>query len=190
MMMQIGDAGEVDGEGPMNSGSSRQTAGDEKMILVGFKRTLHTAHQMRPSKKHSHRYPHHHKHRAARTRHHTVTTGITRLLWSFLVLFLVICDSQTESVWRALFVGGSGGNGAEAASILPAEETVATVSPGAVGLLGAREGDSITEEAASGGASVNHTKLLELVMEGLGLTTIPDVRLRIMMFDIRLERYH
>ncbi|XP_050091210.1 uncharacterized protein LOC126574857 [Anopheles aquasalis] len=184
MMMQLGDVDEVrcplddDGEGSINSGRSGQTAADEMMILVGFKRTLHTAHQMRPSKKHSHRYPHHHKHRDPWCRPAHRPYPVTRVLWCSLVLFLVICDSQTALVWRAL-VGGGGS--AEAASILPPVETVATVGPGAVGLLNGRDGDSITEEeeaaASGGGASVNHTKLLELVMEGLGLTTIPDVRL-------------
>ncbi|XP_035893732.1 bone morphogenetic protein 5-like [Anopheles stephensi] len=135
------------GMSPDGCGSS-----DDTLLAVGFKRTLHT-----PAKqKHTYSYPHHHHHHQRPNVRRRCVLRVSKFL-SFL-LFLVICDSQT--VCRAAF-----------------RASAATIGHTA----GADNTDSIMgrveAEPTSGGAIRNRTKLQEIVLEGLGLSALPDVRL-------------
>uniref|UniRef100_A0A182M4V0 Uncharacterized protein n=1 Tax=Anopheles culicifacies TaxID=139723 RepID=A0A182M4V0_9DIPT len=130
-------------------------ADDDVLLAVGFKRTLHTP---VPGKRHTHSYPHH---------HHYYRRGVLRVskFLSFL-LFLVICDSQTVS--RAAFrtsaatIGHLPGADADTDSIISGSDDGA---------------------AATSGAAINRTKLQEIVLEGLGLSALPDVRMKLKETD-------
>ncbi|XP_050080346.1 bone morphogenetic protein 5-like [Anopheles maculipalpis] len=130
---------------------------DDTLLAVGFKRTLHTP---SPGKqKHTYSYPHHHHHRPSARRR-----GVLRVskFLSFL-LFLVICDSQTVS--RAAFRASAATIGHSAAGITDS--------------ISSRGGEVVDEHGppTSGAAIRNRTKLQEIVLEGLGLSALPDVRL-------------
>uniref|UniRef100_A0A182QCT3 Uncharacterized protein n=1 Tax=Anopheles farauti TaxID=69004 RepID=A0A182QCT3_9DIPT len=137
-------------------GSCDDTAAAD-VLLVGFKRTLHPP--VPVGKKHSYRYPHHHHHHSPRV------LRVPKFL-SFL-LFLVICDSQTVS--RVAFR-------TSAATVRPASPA-ALADAHTDSIIISSDGDRALETPTSG-AAINHTKLQEIVLEGLGLSALPDVRLR------------
>uniref|UniRef100_A0A182KG11 Uncharacterized protein n=1 Tax=Anopheles christyi TaxID=43041 RepID=A0A182KG11_9DIPT len=138
-------------------------------VSVSFKRTLRTL--SAPGKKHSRSYPHHH-HYTPRDdrRRYRVPSVVIQFLSKFL-LFLVICDSQTVS--RAAFR-------ASAATIPPSPGadvyTDSIISSGGGGGGGDEDGGGAAVQPTSG-APINHTKLQEIVLEGLGLSALPDVRM-------------
>ncbi|XP_053658892.1 uncharacterized protein LOC128707959 [Anopheles marshallii] len=140
---------------------------DDVLLAVGFKRTLHTP---VPGKQHTYSYPHHH-HYCTRGGRNIRRGGLRVPKFLSFLLFLVICDSQTVS--RAAFR-------TSAATIghLPGAD-VATDSIISGGDGGAGDGGSTS------GAAINHTKLQEIVLEGLGLSALPDVR----MMNISPQEY-
>ncbi|XP_058055303.1 bone morphogenetic protein 5-like [Anopheles bellator] len=144
------------GDNKLDMAGNRENDSDGAMLLsLGCKRTLHTPDERMPGKKHFHRYPHHYQHRLR------ASVTVSKFLWS--LLFLVFCDS--ELVARVLF-----------RSSLQASAAMMIVPAGAAG-DSSDEAVPATSGVARARAIVNRTKLLELVMEGLGLTAIPDVRL-------------
>ncbi|XP_049291876.1 transforming growth factor beta-1 proprotein [Anopheles funestus] len=150
----------------MGSGDA-SPADDDILLAVGFKRTLHTP---VPAKQHTYSYPHHH-HYCPRSAQN-IRRGLLRVskFLSFL-LFLVICDSQTVS--RAAFrtsaatIGHMPGADVDADSIISDRD------------------DGGADGASTSGAAINHTKLQEIVLEGLGLSALPDVR----MMNISQQEY-
>uniref|UniRef100_A0A182P1D3 Uncharacterized protein n=1 Tax=Anopheles epiroticus TaxID=199890 RepID=A0A182P1D3_9DIPT len=147
---------------------------------VSFRRTLHTP---APGRQQSHSYPHHHHycHTGRLGRPH----GVAQLLSNFL-LFLVICDSQTV-VSRAAFrtsaatIGHHPASGADVYTdsiiISSGSEEEAEVGVGDGVGAGAGGGEGGAEVQPTSGAAINHTKLQEIVLEGLGLSELPDVRM-------------
>ncbi|XP_052861152.1 protein 60A [Anopheles cruzii] len=129
------------------------------LLALGCKRTLHTPDHRMPGKKHFHRYPHHYQHRLR------ASITVSKFLWS--LLFLVFCDSEMVAL-RSSFQASA------AMMIVPPGAGAASHWP--TYQRGPPEADT-TSGVPRARAIVNRTKLLELVMEGLGLTTIPDVRL-------------
>ncbi|XP_052903286.1 uncharacterized protein LOC128310636 [Anopheles moucheti] len=155
----------VPGCGPC-PGDEPPTA-DGMLLAVGFKRTLHTP---APGKQHTYSYPHHHHYRSRGGQN--IRRGVLRVpkFLSFL-LFLVICDSQTVS--RAAFR-------TYAATIGPwpgADGDTDSIISGSDGGAG--------DAGSTSGAAINRTKLQEIVLEGLGLSALPDVR----MMNISPQEY-
>ncbi|XP_053678977.1 uncharacterized protein LOC128729326 [Anopheles nili] len=156
----------ADGRPPPVAGmGSNDEIASPGALLVGFKRTLHPP---VPGKKHSYRYPHHP--RAERRCGVTAgSTGSVLRVLSFL-LFLVICDSQTVS--RVAFWSA-----ADAATIGPARTQVARPDEDSIIAGGGNEPDTSGGMGVPSGSAINRTKLQEIVLEGLGLGALPDVRL-------------
>uniref|UniRef100_A0A182N3P1 Uncharacterized protein n=1 Tax=Anopheles dirus TaxID=7168 RepID=A0A182N3P1_9DIPT len=147
----------------------------DDVLLVGFKRTLHPP---VPGKKHSYRYPHHHHHHhhqpARRTPLCTPASVLRVSKFLSFLLFLVICDSQTVS--RVAFRTSAATVRPPAPAAAPAAVDADTDSI----IISSSDGDvdgGGGEAAPTSGAAINHTKLQEIVLEGLGLSALPDVRL-------------
>lgn len=162
-------------------------------MCVNFKRTLHSAHPL-PHNKHSHRYPHHYQYPAPTTATQAgCTTRVGRLLSSsylskfLILLFLSICDNRACRTLPTL---------AEAATVVSSSSTSSSsttvpmlATPGSTSSSSSSISISssstpsssqteVSSDSESSGAAVtfNRTKLQEIVMEGLGLSDIPDVR--------------
>ncbi|XP_040170854.1 uncharacterized protein LOC120904699 [Anopheles arabiensis] len=158
-----------------------------RTTALSFRRTLHTP--VARGKKHTYSYPHHHHYTALTPPPHRevvpggvrcrVVPSVVSFLSKFL-LFLVICDSQTVS--RAAFRTSV----AAAATIgHPDVYTDSIINSGGSEDDGGGGVGGDVEVQPSSGAAINHTKLQEIVLEGLGLSALPDVRL----MDISQQEY-
>lgn len=190
MMMRASSCSSSDSDSTLISNSHRRhldpdercemRSTDEpcRTTALSFRRTLHTP--VARGKKHTYSYPHHHHYTGVtppparevvpggvRCR---VVPSVVSFLSKFL-LFLVICDSQTVS--RAAFRTSV----AAAATIgHPDVYTDSIISSGGSEDDGGGGGGDV-EVQPSSGAAINHTKLQEIVLKGLGLSALPDVRL-------------
>ncbi|KAL9703864.1 hypothetical protein quinque_007382 [Culex quinquefasciatus] len=132
-----------------------------------FKRTRHASHPL-PHKKHSRRYPHHYQHQhppKSSACYYTTSSNLSKFL---ILLFLSICDNRASRTHVAA---------AEVYSSSGSQLTSSSSSSSFSNVV--YRDDSQVESAsaaASGTAAVNRTRLQEIVMEGLGLSAIPDVR--------------
>ncbi|XP_055534123.1 uncharacterized protein LOC129723745 [Wyeomyia smithii] len=184
----------------------RQSAGGAnyhptKMITelyVSFKRTQHPSHPL-PHNKHSHRYPHHYQHSvrlhgggigtSPTTSTTTTTTTTSNYLTKFLILlFLSICDNWayrtlTPAEAAAATVVSSGSSTTVpilATSISSSTQlTSSSIYHTQVDTHGSAdsESDAMEPEPEVPAVTFNRTILQGIVMEGLGLSEIPDVRL-------------
>ncbi|KAL1374735.1 hypothetical protein pipiens_017909 [Culex pipiens pipiens] len=112
-----------------------------------FKRTRHASHPL-PHKKHSRRYPHHYQHQ------HPPKSSA--------------CYYTTSKAAAAAEVYSSSSGGSQLTS---------SSSSSSFSNVVYRDDSQVeSASAASGTAAVNRTRLQEIVMEGLGLSAIPDVR--------------
>ncbi|XP_055625064.1 bone morphogenetic protein 5 [Toxorhynchites rutilus septentrionalis] len=174
-------------------------------LCVSIKRTLHPPHPL-PHDKHSHRYPHHYQYPIGRHLRHssqsssssssssfssTTSSNLTKFL---ILLFLSICDNRA---CRTLTL-------AEAASATVVSSTSSTTVPIlATSSSSSRssttsiyhntivhhqheeqqEQENLLDDSDSDGyvpappaVAVNRTKLQEIVMEGLGISEIPNMK--------------
>ncbi|KAL1379621.1 hypothetical protein pipiens_003766 [Culex pipiens pipiens] len=111
-----------------------------------FKRTRHASHPL-PHKKHSRRYPHHYQHQ------HPPKSSA--------------CYYTTSKAAAAAEVYSSSGG---------SQLTSSSSSSSFSNVVYRDDSQVESASAASGTAAVNRTRLQEIVMEGLGLSAIPDVR--------------
>lgn len=146
-----------------------------EVAYVSCKRTLMHS-------KHSHRYPHHYQHHPPDGRINrssssisnsssTSTTIFYSSLSKFLILlFLSICDNRAgrkltlaEAAAAAVVVSSSTSSSPSFSSVFHSQVNVV-----------AAPSDSESDDATA--APFNRTKLQEIVLEGLGLDAVPDVR--------------
>lgn len=141
-----------------------------------FKRTRHASHPL-PHKKHSRRYPHHYQHQQHPSKssacYYTTSSNLSKFL---ILLFLSICDNracrthvaEAAAAAAEVYSSSSGGSQLTSSSSSSSFSNVVYRDDSQV--------ESASAAAASGTAAVNRTRLQEIVMEGLGLSAIPDVR--------------
>ncbi|XP_021704626.1 uncharacterized protein LOC5576709 [Aedes aegypti] len=156
---------------------------------VNFRRTQHPALPL-PHHRHSHRYPHHYQHPSNSVTSTGCRTHFGRLLSSsclskfLILLFLSICDNRAcrtlptlteaasvdsstrSTVPPILATTGSSSSSSSSSSSTPSSSSIQTAEVSS-------DSESMAPSASS---SFNRTKLQEIVMEGLGLSEIPDVR--------------
>lgn len=137
-----------------------------------FKRTRHASHPL-PHKKHSRRYPHHYQHQPdhpprGSSCYYTTSSNLSKFL---ILLFLSICDN------RACRTHVEAAAAAEVYSSSSGSQLTSSSSSSSFSNVVYRDDSQVeSASAASGSSAVNRTRLQEIVMEGLGLSAIPDVR--------------
>ncbi|XP_053688072.1 uncharacterized protein LOC128737459 [Sabethes cyaneus] len=179
-------------------------------LYVSFKRTQHPSHPL-PHDKHSHRYPHHYQHpvrlrgggnpSSSRTTSSNTTTASNYLTKFLILLFLSICDNWASRTLTpaeaaaATIVSSTGSSSSTTVPILATSISSSTqLTSSSIyhtqvdrGVSEDSESDTTEPETSASAAAVtfNRTKLQEIVMEGLGLSVIPDVR----MMNISQQEY-